>query len=44
MSEYLDVFWHWVFALNRQEWLLVLIGGCIVGFFFLRGLGSRSQF
>ena len=44
MSEYLGVFWQWVFSLNRQDWLLVMVAGCLVGFFCMRGLGSRSQF
>ncbi len=30
--------------LNRQEWLLVLVGVVIVGFFCLRGFGSRSSY
>ncbi|HZZ72353.1 MAG TPA: hypothetical protein VFE24_08870 [Pirellulales bacterium] len=43
MWEYLNLFSHWVFTLNRQDWILFMTGGCLVGFFFLRGLGSRAQ-
>ena len=35
---------NFVFHLNRQEWLLVLCGGLIIGTFCLRGFGSRSNY
>ncbi len=30
--------------MGPQEWLLVLVGAIIVGFFCMRGFGSRSQY
>lgn len=44
MGEYLDVIWDWFNGLNRQDWLMVLLGVCLVGFTFMRGLGSRKAF
>ena len=39
--------WHDVMrvinSLDREEWALVLAGMIIVGFFCLRGLGSRLR-
>jgi hypothetical protein len=36
--------WSWFNTLNREEWLLVLGAGCVLGFFCMRGWGSRRQF
>lgn len=30
--------------MDMQEWALVLVGAIIVGFFCLRGFGSRSKY
>jgi hypothetical protein len=30
--------------LDKQEWLLVLIAAVVIGFFALRGFGSRSNY
>ena len=30
--------------MGPQEWALVLIGGIIIGFFCLRGFGSRKDY
>ncbi len=35
---------NWLNSLDRQEWLLVLIGAVIVGFCCLRGMGSRKGY
>lgn len=29
---------------NSQDWMLVMIGAVIIGFFCLRGFGSRSGY
>ena len=29
---------------NKQEWLFVLLGTVLLGFFCLRGFGSRSRY
>jgi len=35
---------HWVNRLDRQGWFLVLCCAVVVGFFCLRGFGSRSNY
>jgi hypothetical protein len=35
---------HWFNTLDRQEWLLVLIGAVVVGFLCLQGMGSRKGY
>lgn len=35
---------NWLYTLDRQEWLMVLIGAVIVGFLALRGMGSRKEY
>ena len=35
---------HWVDNIDRQDWLLVLVAAVVVGFFLLRGFGSRSNY
>jgi hypothetical protein len=34
----------WFNRLDRQEWLLVLIGVVVAGFLCLRGMGSRREY
>jgi hypothetical protein len=34
----------WVLALNRQEWLILLVAVTVVGFFCMRGFGSRNNY
>lgn len=36
--------WHWVAALNLQEWLLLLGITSAAGFLCMRGFGSRSGY
>jgi len=31
-------------SLDREEWMLVLVGVIVVGFLSLRGFGSRSRY
>jgi hypothetical protein len=35
---------HWIYNLDEQGWMLVLCGALVVGFYFLRGFGSRTNF
>jgi hypothetical protein len=35
---------RWFNGLDKQEWLLVLIAAVVIGFFALRGFGSRSNY
>jgi hypothetical protein len=34
----------WMLSLDRQEWLTVLVAVTVVGFFCMRGFGSRSNY
>ena len=34
----------WALSLNRQEWLIVLVAVSVLGFFCMRGYGSRSNY
>lgn len=36
--------WNWLNQLDRQEWLMLLLVGMVVGFFCMRGFGSRSKY
>ena len=40
---YLDVM-RWVTSLDKQESLLMLVVVTIIGFFCMRGFGSRSNY
>ncbi|MGC4005946.1 MAG: hypothetical protein QM811_23630 [Pirellulales bacterium] len=35
---------HWIARLNYQDWFLIMVGTVVVGFFMLRGFGSRKNF
>jgi hypothetical protein len=35
---------QWVLSLDRQEWLIVLLVVTVIGFFCMRGYGSRSNY
>jgi hypothetical protein len=35
---------HWMNGLDKQDWLLVLVGAVVVGFLALRGFGSRTNY
>jgi hypothetical protein len=34
----------WLFHLDSQEWFLMMSGALVIGFFALRGFGSRSTY
>ncbi len=34
----------WFFRLDSQEWFLMMCGALVIGFFALRGFGSRSNY
>jgi hypothetical protein len=34
----------WLFKLDSQEWFLAMCAALIIGFFALRGFGSRSNY
>ena len=51
MPNFGEYFWSsyhsvmsWTGSLDKGEWLLVLIGGVVVGFLCLRGFGSRQGY
>lgn len=31
-------------SFNRQDWIYVMAGSVIIGYFFLRGFGSRTNY
>jgi hypothetical protein len=35
---------RWAMSLNRQEWLILLVAVTIIGFFCMRGYGSRNNY
>lgn len=35
---------HFIARLDKQEWLGVLVAVTIIGFFCMRGFGSRSSY
>jgi hypothetical protein len=42
-----DIFNHamrWVNSIDSQDWLIVLVVAVVLGFFMLRGFGSRSNY
>jgi hypothetical protein len=34
----------WLFHLDSQEWFLAMCAALVIGFFALRGFGSRSNY
>ncbi len=44
MSQYIERFIGYAERLGTQEWALLLIGVVLVGYFCLRGFGSRSGY
>ena len=34
----------WINTLDKQDWLMVLVAVVVIGFFCLRGFGSRSGY
>jgi len=36
--------WQWINSLDRQEWLMLLSLVAGLGFFCMRGYGSRSNY
>ena len=35
---------NWLFHLDSQEWFLAMCAALVIGFFALRGFGSRSNY
>jgi hypothetical protein len=35
---------HWINTIDSQDWLMVLVAAVVLGFFMLRGFGSRSNY
>ena len=44
MNEVYKQAMNWINSLDKQEWLLVLIGARRLGFLALRGIGSRTNY
>jgi hypothetical protein len=44
MREALTPVVRWLMSLNMQDWFLMFVGVVVVGSYFLRGKGSRSEY
>ena len=44
MSHYVNKALRFIETMSTQEWMLVLFGVVLVGFFCMRGFGSRSKY
>ncbi len=44
MGELFRMIMHWINCMTTQQWLLVTAIGLGIGFFCMRGLGSRSSY
>lgn len=44
MAHLLKTVVRWMMTLNMQDWFLVLVGTVVIGAYFLRGHGSRSEY
>jgi hypothetical protein len=44
MWDYYDNTVSWLLRLDSQEWFLAMCAALIIGFFALRGFGSRSNY
>jgi hypothetical protein len=44
MYSYFKEVVDWVFRLDSQEWFLAMCAALVIGFFALRGFGSRSNY
>jgi hypothetical protein len=44
MWDYYNQATAWLFRLDSQEWFLAMCAALIIGFFALRGFGSRSNY
>ena len=44
MSEIVNRAMRWVNNIDSQDWLIVLVVAVVLGFFMLRGFGSRSNY
>ena len=40
----LDPIFHYCASLNRQEWIYVSVGALVIGYFCMRGFGSRANY
>ena len=44
IERHLEPFFRFCCSLSRQEWIVVFVGALIVGYFCMRGFGSRANY
>lgn len=44
IEKFLGPLFNFCCSFDRQEWIFVMAGSVIIGYFFLRGFGSRANF
>ena len=44
IERYLGPFFRACCSLNRQEWIFVFVGVLVIGYFCMRGFGSRANY
>ncbi len=44
IEKYLGPLFDLCCSFDRQEWIFVMAGSVIIGYFFLRGFGSRTTY
>jgi hypothetical protein len=44
MWHYFNVSMNWINQIDRQQWFFILLAVLVMGAFWLRGFGSRSNY
>ena len=41
---YMEPFFRFCCSLSRTEWIFVFVGALVIGYFCMRGFGSRANY
>ena len=44
IERHLEPFFRFCCSLSRQEWIFVFVGALAIGYFCMRGFGSRANY
>jgi hypothetical protein len=44
VERYSEPFFRFCYSLSRQEWIFVFVGALVIGYFCMRGFGSRANY
>lgn len=44
IDQYLGPVFHSCASMNRQEWIFASVGALLIGYFCMRGFGSRTNY